>query len=69
MDREKVLEEQVKFLREENAKLQKSKKKLKLLVTELFAELRGYVDPDDSDTLVSFFQQSYRDNGEGEVEL
>ena len=69
MDREKVLEEQVKFLREENAKLQESKKKLKLLVTELFAELRGYVDPDDSDSLVSFSRQPYRDDGKGEVGL
>lgn len=44
MDREKVLEEQVKFLREENAKLEASKLRLKMLIRGLFEELRGYTE-------------------------
>ena len=67
MEREKVLEEQVKFLREENAKLEASKQKMKMLIRELFTELRFYADPHDETSMVSFFGQSYRQGGNGEV--
>lgn len=69
MEREKVLEEQVKFLREENAKLEASRQRMKMLIKQLFEELRFYVDPDYEKSLVSFFGQSYRQGGNGEVEL
>jgi len=69
MDRENVLEEQVKFLREENAKLEAGRQRMKMLIKQLFEELRFYVDPDDEKSLVNFFGQSYRQNGNGEVDL
>lgn len=69
MEREKVLEEQVKFLREENAKLEASRQRMKALIKQLFEELLCYVDPDDEKSLVKFFGQTYRQNGNGEVEL
>lgn len=69
MDREKVLEEQVKFLREENAKLEASRQRMKMLIKQLFEELRFYVDPDDEKSLVNFFGQSYKSGNNGEVDL
>lgn len=69
MDREKVLEEQVKFLREENAKLEASKQRMKALIKQLSEELRFYVDPDEGNSLVNFFGQNYRQGGNGEVDL
>lgn len=69
MERENVLEEQVKFLRAENAKLEEGRQRMKMLIKRLFEELRFYADPDDERSLVHFFNQSYKSGSNGEVEL
>lgn len=69
MDRENVLEEQVKYLRAENEKLEASKQRMKMLIRDLFHELRFYADPDDEKSLVHFFNQGYKSGNNGEVDL